>query len=358
MDGPGAGRQVQWCGGFFAACHIRAKRSGQGIGLTAFFHSETLNCLPVGVALGRHPDFFCFSVWTNALSESIHIPVLLNETVDHLKIRPGGIYVDGTFGGGGHTRCIAERVGPDGQVIAIDQDPATFERAEDWLGEFPIHPVLANFRNLPNVLSEMDIGKVDGIVLDLGLSSDQLADQNRGFSFHAEGELDLRFDPDHGEPAWKLVNRLSETHLANLIYELGEERFSRRIAARIVEARKNREIRQVRDLVEIVRSVVPRSRNHRIDPATRTMQALRIAVNDELGALDEALRLFPELLNPGGRFCIISFHSLEDRRVKNAFRDSSKLTVITRKPVTATEEELVVNSRAKSAKLRVAEKTV
>ncbi|MEE2642298.1 MAG: 16S rRNA (cytosine(1402)-N(4))-methyltransferase RsmH [Planctomycetota bacterium] len=290
------------------------------------------------------------------MSESVHIPVLLDECLESLRIHPEGIYVDGTFGGGGHSRAIVERLGGTGQVISIDQDPAVFERASSWIVDQPIQQVHANFRRLPSILKELEIPQVDGILLDLGLSSDQLADDQRGFSFQAEGDLDLRFDPTRGEPAWKLVNRLSAKHLADLIYQNGEERFSRRIASKIVEIRKDRPFRQLSEFVALVRSCVPRSRNHSIDPATRTLQALRIAVNDELGSLDDALKCFPDLLKPGGRFSVISFHSLEDRRVKNAFRDDPRLEKVTRKPVVASEEELVVNSRAKSAKLRVAQK--
>ena len=290
------------------------------------------------------------------MSNTVHVPVLLHECVESLQIKTGGTYVDGTFGGGGHSRAIAEAVGPKGTVISIDQDSEAFERASSWLEQYPIQPVHANFRKLPRILKELSIEKVDGILLDLGFSSDQLADEDRGFSFSASGELDLRFDPTRGEPAWKLVNRLSAKHLADIIYNYGEERFSRRIAAKIVETRRNQEIRTVQEFVDLVRSVVPRSKNHRIDPATRTMQALRIEVNDELGSLDDALQQFPELLASGGRFSIISFHSLEDRRVKNAFRDHPQLEVVTKKPILPTEEELRVNSRAKSAKLRVAQK--
>ena len=202
----------------------------------------------------------------------------------------------------------------------------------------------------------MNIKSVNGILLDLGLSSDQLADSDRGFSFNAEGELDLRFDPSRGEPAWKLLNRLSARHLADLIFHNGEERHSRKIAAKIVERRRSKPFREVQDFVDLVRSVVPRSRNHSIDPATRTMQALRIEVNDELGSLDDALKNFPELLASGGRLAIISFHSLEDRRVKHAFRSHDSLEILTKKPIVSSEEELMVNSRAKSAKLRVAQK--
>lgn len=290
------------------------------------------------------------------MSDSVHIPVLLDECIDALQIKAGGIYVDGTFGGGGHSRKIAELVGPEGLVISIDQDPEVFERAEDWIGDYPIQTVQANFRRLPRILKDLDLNQVDGILLDLGLSSDQLADNERGFSFAAEGDLDLRFDPSRGEPAWKLVNRLSARHLADLIYHNGEERFSRKIAAKIVDRRRIKPFRSVQDFVDLVRSVVPRSKNHSIDPATRTMQALRIAVNEELDSLDDALQSFPSLLASGGRFAIISFHSLEDRRVKHAFRADPNLDIITKKPIVASPEELMVNSRAKSAKLRVAQR--
>lgn len=290
------------------------------------------------------------------MSETVHIPVLLHECVESLNIQPGGIYVDGTFGGGGHSRAIAKAVGENGTVISIDQDADTFDRASPWLEDYPIQLVHANFRKLPRILKELGIKSVNGILLDLGFSSDQLADENRGFSFASDGELDLRFDSSRGEPAWKLVNRLSAKHLADIIYHNGEERFSRRISAKIVETRRTSPIRYVGEFVDLVRSVVPRSKNHSIDPATRTMQALRIEVNDELGSLDDALQQFPDLLAPGGRFSIISFHSLEDRRVKNAFRDHALLENLTKKPILPSEEELRVNSRAKSAKLRIAQK--
>ncbi|MDB4671110.1 16S rRNA (cytosine(1402)-N(4))-methyltransferase RsmH [Pirellulaceae bacterium] len=287
---------------------------------------------------------------------TVHIPVLPQECISSLQLQPGMTIVDGTFGGGGHSRLIASQVGEKGRVIAIDQDPEVFDRAAEWMDEYPIQAVNANFRNLPKILDELEIEEVDGVLLDLGLSSDQLADRNRGFSFSADGELDLRFDPSRGEPAWRLINRLSSKHLADLIYQNSDERYSRRIAAKIVEQRINHPFRNTADLVDLVRRVVPRSKNHNIDPATRTMQALRIAVNDELGALEDAIRQIPQRLKLGGRFSIISFHSLEDRRVKVAFREDNRLEIVNRKPICASEEELVHNSRAKSAKLRVAEK--
>ena len=208
------------------------------------------------------------------------------------------------------------------------------------------------------VLEEIEVTAVDGIVLDLGLSSDQLADPERGFSFSVEGPLDLRFDPLSGQPASQLVNRLSAEALADLIYAYGEERHSRRIGRAIVARRREKRIETAQDLAAIVRRCVPRGRGpQRIDPATRTFQALRIAVNEELKSLEIALRRLPDCLKPGGRIAIISFHSLEDRRVKEAFRDDPRLNPLTIKPIRPEEDETNENPRARSAKLRVAERT-
>ncbi|MCC6493349.1 MAG: 16S rRNA (cytosine(1402)-N(4))-methyltransferase RsmH [Pirellulales bacterium] len=287
---------------------------------------------------------------------AVHIPVLLAEVLEGLQPAPGKIFIDGTLGGGGHTRALAERVGPAGRVIAIDRDPEAVRRAERTLAGLPVAVVAASFADAPEVLDEAGAGSVDGVLLDLGLSSDQLADEHRGFSFNAAGELDLRFDREHGEPAWRMLARLSEEHLADIIYRYGEERCSRRIARRIVERRRIEPIRTALQLATLVRAVVPRSRGHSIDPATRTFQALRIAVNDELEALEIALRRLPECLNPGGRLAIISFHSLEDRLVKEAFRNDPRLRAVTRKPVQPSAEEVARNPRARSAKLRVAER--
>ena len=198
---------------------------------------------------------------------------------------------------------------------------------------------------------------VDGILLDLGLSSDQLADDERGFSFNSTGLLDLRFDPSRGEPAWKLLERLSATHLADIIYRYGEERYSRRIARRIVEGRRRSPIRSAAELAELVRHTVPSARHERIDPATRTFQALRIAVNEELKWLEVGLRRLPGCLREGGRLAAISFHSLEDRLVKEAMRNDERWNVLTRRPVRPGEDEIAVNPRARSAKLRVAART-
>jgi 16S rRNA (cytosine1402-N4)-methyltransferase len=299
----------------------------------------------------------CFWAKLKGMGEStIHIPVLLDEVVELLQPAPGKSFVDGTLGGGGHTRALAERIQPGGRVIAVDLDPAAIARAEQALTGLPIELAAGSYADVPELLAELAIPAVDGILLDLGLSSDQLAAAERGFSFQSTGELDLRFDPENGEPAWKLLSRLSEQHLADAIYQFGEERYSRRIARRIVEERRSRPIRTADQLAALVRSCVPRSRGHQIDPATRTFQALRIAVNGELEALSTALRRLPECLRPGGRLAIISFHSLEDRMVKHAFRTDDRLSVVTRRPVQASEDEAHANVRARSAKLRVAER--
>jgi 16S rRNA (cytosine1402-N4)-methyltransferase len=285
-----------------------------------------------------------------------HVPVMAQEVLEWLRPAAGQTIVDGTLGGGGHTRLLAEKVGPTGSVIALDRDPAAVDRAAEELRELPMRAVAANYSDLPELLAGLNVNAVDGILLDLGLSSDQLADADRGFSFHSSGQLDLRFDRTRGEPAWKLVGRLSAEHLADLIYKYGEERFSRRIARRIVEVRKANPIQTADELARVVRGAVPRSRDERIDPATRTFQALRIAVNEELKWLEVALRRFPDCLRPGGRLAVISFHSLEDRLVKDAFRDDARLTVMTRRPLRPSENEVAANPRSRSAKLRVAER--
>ncbi|MBI2827319.1 MAG: 16S rRNA (cytosine(1402)-N(4))-methyltransferase RsmH [Planctomycetia bacterium] len=286
---------------------------------------------------------------------SEHRPVLLDEVLHWLVPRPGHVFVDGTLGGGGHTRAIAERVAPHGMVIALDRDPAAVAAGHPRLAGLPVRVVQANYCDLPEVLAAWEIALVDGVLLDLGLSSDQLADRERGFSFDAEGPLDLRFDPHEGQPARDLVNRFSERALADLIYANGEERMSRRIARRIVEERKRQRIETARQLAEIVRGAVPRVPSHRrLDPATRTFQALRIAVNDELGSLESGLKRVPDCLRPGGRLAVISFHSLEDRRVKEAFRGDPRYQVLTKKPIRPSEREAAENPRSRSAKLRVA----
>ncbi len=288
---------------------------------------------------------------------TVHVPVLPQEVVHWLDPRPGQVLVDGTLGGGGHTRLLAEAVGLQGRIIALDRDPAALAAAEESLAGLSVTLVDSNFCELPEVLAQLEVPAVDGVLLDLGLSSDQLADADRGFSFAADGPLDLRFNPREGEPAWRLVNKLREPNLADLIFAYGEDRYSRRIARAIVAERHQRPIMTAAHLAEIVRRAVPgspRTRGERIDPATRTFQALRIVVNEELKSLEIALRRLPDCLRPGGRLAIISFHSLEDRRVKEAFRHDDRLEALTRRPVEAGPEEAARNPRARSAKLRVA----
>lgn len=286
---------------------------------------------------------------------TIHIPVLMDEVLDALAPQGNEIIVDGTLGGCGHTLEILKRLGPDGRLICMDRDGKAVDAATEKLrGDSRVTLIHSNYADLPEYLEQLEIKSVDGILLDLGLSSDQLADRDRGFSYQADGELDLRFDQLEGEPAWRLVNRLSEKHLANLIYEFGEERLSRRIARKICEVRRAEPIKTANQLADLVRRCVPRSKNHSIDPATRTFQALRIAVNEELKWLSVSMKRFSSVLNPGGRFVVISFHSLEDRIVKHAFADDVTMQVITKKPVMASEAEIDVNARSRSAKLRVA----
>ena len=285
----------------------------------------------------------------------VHVPVMLDEVLQWLDPRPGAVIVDGTLGGGGHTAALAERVGPAGRVVALDRDPEAADLARRRLAGLPVELVHANFCDLPEVLAGLAVAAVDGVVLDLGVSSLQLADRQRGFSFSARGPLDLRFDPTAGQPAWRLLGRLSAEHLADLIYRYGEERYSRRIARAVVQARRSGPIRTAAELAELVRRCVPRRPGGgRIDPATRTFQALRIAVNDELESLEIALRRVPDCLRPLGRMAVISFHSLEDRRVKQAFAGDERLEVLTKRPVRPTAREVAGNPRARSAKLRVA----
>ncbi|NOY41629.1 MAG: 16S rRNA (cytosine(1402)-N(4))-methyltransferase RsmH [Planctomycetes bacterium] len=285
-----------------------------------------------------------------------HIPVLLDEVIQWLEPAAGKIIVDGTLGGGGHSAALASRVLPGGKIIGVDLDPEALERAQPAISSLPVTVAVGNYTDIPQILRQLEIDAVDGILLDLGLSSDQLADEERGFSFQSTGPLDLRFDRSSGKPAWQLIERLSERHLADLIYQFGEERLSRRIARKIVAQRRSEPIRTADQLASLVRSCVPRSRGHRIDPATRTFQALRIAVNDELKSLQEALAHLPTCLKPGGHLAIISFHSLEDRLVKHGFRNDDRLEVLTKRPVRATDEETAQNPRASSAKLRIAKR--
>ena len=289
------------------------------------------------------------------MQQTVHIPVMLREVLEALDPQPGQKFLDGTLGGGGHTKAMAERVAPDGVVVSLDRDPKAIDYVAEVLKGNPILLVESNFSEMRDVLDQLSIDFVDGVLLDLGLSSDQLADGSRGFSFNSEGPLDLRFNQEEGKPASHLVNTMKEANLADLIYEYGEEKYSRRIARRIVEVRRDHPIQTAYELAEIVRKCVPFSRRETIDRATRTFQALRIAVNREMESLDKALREIPRCVRPGGKVAIISFHSLEDRRVKSAFLENPRYGTLTKKPILADMEELQRNPRARSAKLRVAE---
>ena len=296
------------------------------------------------------------------MKPSIHIPVLAREVCELLAWDAGGsgdshVYVDGTLGGGGHTRLLAAAAGPSGRVLAVDRDPEAIRRAEITLQGLPILLAQGSYSDIPELLEESGIEQVDGILIDLGLSSDQLEDDGRGFSFLSDGPLDLRFDPTAGKTAAQFIARISPEHLADVIYEYGEERYSRRIAKAICERRRSRPIETSSDLADIIRGSVPAAARHqKIHPATRTFQALRIAVNQELHELEIALRRLPDCLRQGGRLALISFHSLEDRMVKNAFRDDKRLNSLSRKPIVPSDREVAANPRSRSAKLRVAER--
>jgi 16S rRNA (cytosine1402-N4)-methyltransferase len=275
--------------------------------------------------------------------------------VSWLAPEAGSVVVDGTVGAGGHAAELSRLVGSEGRVIGLDRDPEMLELAAQATHGLPVTLVNASYSDLDRILEDLELDGVDALLLDLGLSSDQLSWRHRGFSFAEDGPLDMRYDPKTRETAADLVNNLDEKELADLIFEYGEERHSRRIAHKIVEARRVEPIVTTSRLAEIVRRGVP-GKWGQIDPATRTFQALRIAVNEELDRLDDLLANLAGYLKPGGKAAIISFHSLEDRRVKHAFRDDPELTVLTRKPVTASAEELATNPRARSAKLRVAQR--
>lgn len=291
---------------------------------------------------------------------SHHRAVLLDEVVAWLvpegEPREDLVIVDGTAGAGGHTSALARRIGPGGRVIGLDRDPEMLELAADATNGLPVTLVESAYSDIGRILDDLEIDTVDGLLLDLGLSSDQLAWGRRGFSFTEDGPLDMRFGPKVRGTAADMVNELTAEELADIFFNFGEERHSRRVAKRIVEARRVEPITTTARLADIVRKSIP-GKWGPIDPATRVFQALRIAVNEELEHLDSILEQIPDLLTPGrGRAAIISFHSLEDRRVKQSFRDCAELTVLTKKPVTATAEELETNPRSRSAKLRVAER--
>jgi 16S rRNA (cytosine1402-N4)-methyltransferase len=283
-----------------------------------------------------------------------HLPVLPREVLEFLAPAPGQIVVDATVGTGGHARLLAERLEPGGRLIGLDRDAAMLKLSSAALEGLPVTLLQRNFDDLPKVLEELNISAVDGILADLGLCSAQLDDPGRGLSFQQDGPLDMRLDPTTSEPAADLIRYMPERDLADIFYHYGEERFSRRIARKIVATRDREPLETTGQLAELVRRCVPRSRGHAIDPATRVFQALRIAVNDELGALERFLANLPDCLKPGGAVAVISFHSLEDRLVKRAFRNKEQFEERTRKPVQASAEEIRNNPRARSAKLRAA----
>jgi len=297
--------------------------------------------------------------------ETSHEPVLLNEVLHFLPVKAGGVYIDGTVGGGGHAETILQRMDGRGTYIAIDRDLETLERARERLRSFErqVHFVHGVFSQIPKILKELRIKTADGVLIDLGFSSFQLDTGERGFSFLKEGPLDMRMDPSgidvdgHGPlpTAAEIVNEWPEKDLAEIFYKFGEERFARRIARAIVAVRRGPPFEKTTDLSRLIEKTVPRGR-HKIHPATRVFQALRIAVNGELDHLEKFLSADFSFLNEGSRIIVISFHSLEDRLVKRSFRSREDLKVVTKKPVTATVEELRENPRSRSAKLRVAEK--
>jgi 16S rRNA (cytosine1402-N4)-methyltransferase len=283
-----------------------------------------------------------------------HLPVMPREVLEFLAPAPGQILVDATVGAGGHARLLAERLAPGGRLIGLDRDSAMLELSRAPLHGLPVTLLRHNFDDLPLILEELDIAGVDGILADLGVCSAQLDDPERGLSFQLDGPLDMRLDTTTGESAADLLGHLPERDLADIFYHYGEERFSRRIARKIVAARARQPLETTGQLAELVRRCVPRSRGHTIDPATRVFQALRIAVNDELKSLERFLENLPGCLKPGGKAVVISFHSLEDRLVKRAFRNRERFAELTRKPVQASAEEIRNNPRARSAKLRAA----
>ena len=297
-----------------------------------------------------------------------HIPVLFHETVDSLQIKPDGIYVDGTVGGAGHSHEIASRL-TTGKLIALDQDPEAVAVATERLKGLPATVIKSNFKDMDKVLADLGIDKVDGILMDLGVSSYQLDNGERGFSYHKYAPLDMRMSGE-GVTAEELVNTLSEDELSSIFFRYGEEKFSKRIAARIVRERAVSPIKTTTELAELIANAVPAAARRDGHPARRCFQALRIAVNGELDVLEEVLDRAFELLAPDGVLSIITFHSLEDRMVKQRFRDyctgctcppdipvcvcgkTPRGRLLSRKPIEASKEELEVNPRSRSARLR------
>jgi 16S rRNA (cytosine1402-N4)-methyltransferase len=298
-----------------------------------------------------------------SLPDTGHDPVMLPEVLEHLAPRPGQMLIDCTVGRAGHALAIAQRLGPDGLLIGLDADPRNLQFAGERLKSSPskVRLFQANFAKLAQVLEEVGNPPVHGILADLGISTNQLFDPAYGLSFDRDMPLDMRIDPDLPENAADLINKLPEDALANVLYELAQERFSRQIARKIVETRRISPIKHTEALAELVRSAIPRrgKPTKRIDPATRTFLALRMAVNREMENLRELLRTGPAALAVGGRMAVISFQSMEDRLVKQAFRSLEQtgvMRIVTKKPLSPSDEETARNPRSRSAKLRVAMK--
>lgn len=304
-----------------------------------------------------------------------HKPVMITECIEGLRIKPDGTYVDGTLGGAGHSKEIVQKLSTQGMLIGIDRDEEAIKVAKNNLKKFSnVTYVHDNHDNIKDILEQFHIDKVDGILLDLGVSSYQLDERNRGFSYLGENILDMRMDRTQELTAEMVINHYSERELANIIYEYGEERFSRQIARNICKARKENPIRTTKELTEIIEKSIPKSKQKDGHPAKRTFQAIRIEVNNEIKPLYDTIKNCIECLKESGRLCVITFHSLEDRAVKKAFIEAKgKCTcpndlpycvcgakslgkIINKKPITATREELQENSRSKSAKLRIFEK--
>lgn len=301
-----------------------------------------------------------------------HISVLLNESIDGLGIKPDGIYVDATAGGAGHSKEIAKRL-TDGRLISIDRDPDAVKIATERLAGLPATVVQANYSEITRVLSDLSIGNVNGILMDLGVSSHQLDTAQRGFSYHMDAELDMRMSRS-GISAKEIVNEYTQEELARILFEYGEEKFARQIAAEIIKHREKEEIKTTMQLAEIIKSAVPAKVRREKNPCKKTFQAIRIAVNAELEHLSSALDDAFEALAPQGRIAVITFHSLEDRLVKQRFASwckgcecppsfpvcvcgkTPRARLVTRKPIEPSAEELESNNRSRSAKLRIIEK--
>ena len=304
-----------------------------------------------------------------------HKPVLLRECIEGLNIKKDGIYVDGTLGGAGHSKEILRNLSEKGLLIGIDRDEEALKAAKQNLAEFKnVKYIHGNHDDIKTILEDIGIEKVDGILLDLGVSSYQLDERNRGFSYLGENELDMRMDKTQALTAKTVVNTYKEENLANIIYEYGEEKFSRSIARNICKYRKQKEIETTKELVEIIENSIPKSKQNQGHPAKKTFQAIRIEVNNEIKPLEKTVADCIDVLAPKGRLCIITFHSLEDRAVKNAFNKAKGICtcpkdlpycvcgakelgkVINKKPIIANEQEQEENTRSKSAKLRIFEK--